>query len=273
MIRCPWCGAQNYAIDNWCSTCSRYLEWGPRAAVAAAIPPITPEAPEPPPVAAATPPSSRRRRYPGLVLLALFVTALGVAMVLALPVASWFSAARMPRPSLPNTAMRSAAPTPAAQSLSAPTPSPTSEATPTPEAMPTPDATANAAPTPDENSTESSGPVAQPALVPTVADPGAAVAHFYQAISSHDFGAAAALWTTRMQARYPPVQYIDHRFAATQQISLVAERVLRAEDGVAIVYVDLIERIDGQTRVWVGTWQLVNTTSGWLLNQPNLRAA
>ena len=274
MIRCPWCGAQNYAIDTWCSTCSRHLEWGPRAAVAAATPPMTPEAPEPAPVAAATPPlSRRRRRYPGLVLLALVAMVVGVAMVLALPVASWFSAARTPRPSLPNTAMRSAAPTPAAQSLSARTPSPSPKATPTPEATPTPDATPNAAPTPDENSTENAGPAAQPAFVPTAGDPGAAVADFYQAVSSHDFGAAAALWTTRMQARYPPAQYIDHRFAATQQISLLAERVLRAEDGVAIVYVDVIERIDGQTRDWVGTWQVVNTTSGWLLNQPNLRAA
>jgi hypothetical protein len=206
-------------------------------------------------------------------LLALVATVLGVAMVLALPVASWFSAARMPRPSLPNTAMRSAAPTPAAQSLSAPTPSPTPEAMPTPEATPTPDATANAAPTPDENSTQDSEPAPQPALVPIAADPGAAVARFYQAVSTHDFGAAAALWTTRMQARYPPVQYIDHRFAATQQISLVADRVLRVEDGVAVVSVDVIERVNGQTRVWVGTWQLVNTNSGWLLNQPNLRAA
>src|SRR2546421_1468016 len=129
MIRCPWCGAQNYAIDNWCSTCSRHLEWGPRAAVAAATPPITPEAPDPAPVAAATPPpSGRRRRYPGLVFAALVATVLGVAMVLALPVASWFSAARAPRPLLPNIAMRTAAPTPAAQSLSAPTPSPTPEA-------------------------------------------------------------------------------------------------------------------------------------------------
>jgi hypothetical protein len=109
--------------------------------------------------------------------------------------------------------------------------------------------------------------------MPTAGDPGVAVAHFYQAVSTHDFGAAAALWTTRMQARYPPAEYIDHRFAATQQISLQAERLLRGEDGVAVVYVDVIERIDGQARRWIGTWQLVNTTSGWLLNQPNLRAA
>jgi hypothetical protein len=76
-----------------------------------------------------------------------------------------------------------------------------------------------------------------------------------------------------VQARYPPAQYIAHRFAATQQIGLQAERLLRAEDGVAVVYVDVIERVDGQTRRWIGTWQLVNTTSRWLLNQPNLRAA
>ena len=43
--------------------------------------------------------------------------------------------------------------------------------------------------------------------------------------------------------------------------------------GVALVYIDVIEVIDGQSQHWVGTWQLVDTASGWLLNHPNLRAA
>jgi len=250
VIRCPWCGAENYAIDTWCSRCSQHLELAPPAADVVATPR----------------PSRHRRPRRWLKVRAPAAAGLGVAMVLALPVASWFGVAGAPHPVLPNTALRPAPP-PSPQSLSTPT------ASPTPEATATPDATPNAAPPPDKNSTQDSGPVAQPAFVPTGGDPGAAVAHFYQAVSAHDFGAAAALWTTRMQARYPPAEYIDHRFAATQQISVRAERPLGAGDGVAVVYVDVIERIDGQTRRWVGTWQLVDTASGWLLNQPNLRAA
>jgi hypothetical protein len=108
--------------------------------------------------------------------------------------------------------------------------------------------------------------------VPPAGDPAAAVARFYQAVSAHDFAAAAALWTQRMQAQYPPAEYIDHRFAATQQINLQAERMLGNGGGLATVYVDVVEIIDGQRRHWVGTWQLLDTASGWLLNRPNLRA-
>jgi hypothetical protein len=248
MIRCPWCGAQNYAIDSWCSACSRHLEWAPRAPVAAETAPA---------------PSPRRSRHRLLKVLAPAAAGLGVAVVLALPVASWFGAAGAPHALLPTTALRPSAPTPAARSVPASTPSPTPEATPTPDATPNP----------DQGSTQAAGPVVEAAPPSGGGDPAAAVAHFYQAVAAHDFGAATALWTTRMQARFPPAEYIDHRFAATQQIGVRAERLLGAGDGVAVVYVDVIESIDGQTRRWVGTWQLVDTDAGWLLNQPNLRAA
>jgi len=280
MIRCPWCGAPNYAIDSWCSSCSRHLDWAPPPPVAAAPPPPAPAAQATLPTADVAPtrrPSTHGRRHRWLTLLAPVAAGFGIAFLLAQPVASWFSAARAPRPVLPNTAMRRAAPTPSAQSLSTPTPSAPSLSTPTPtpttEAAPTPDANPRASPPADDSSTHDSGAQAQPPFTRTGSHPAEAVAHFYQAVAAHDFGAAAALWTTRMQARYPPAEFIDHRFSATQQISLRTERLLGAGDGVAVVYVDVIERIDGQTRHWVGTWQLVDTTSGWLLNQPNLRAA
>jgi hypothetical protein len=75
-----------------------------------------------------------------------------------------------------------------------------------------------------------------------------------------------------MQARYPPAVYIDHRFAATQQINLTAAQIVGNRGGEATVYVRVVEVLDGQTRHWVGTWQLVNTESGWLLDRPNLRS-
>ena len=110
------------------------------------------------------------------------------------------------------------------------------------------------------------------APAPVAGDPAAAVARFYRDVSSHDFAAAAALWSARMQARYPPAVYIDHRFAATERINLQAARIVENRTGQAIVYVRIVEVLDGQTRHWVGTWQLVNTQSGWLLDRPNLRS-
>jgi hypothetical protein len=288
MIRCPWCGAKNYAIDSWCTSCSRHLDWAPPPPTAVIPPPPPPAviAPPPPPAATALPPqpavamapveppSPRRRRR--LIVLAPAAAAVGVAIVLALPVASWFNAAGR-TPTLPNTALRPAAPSTSAPSMPAVQPTPTAEATATPDATPTPDENSAGAPLPAvvPAPTAEPAPETQPnqANVVTGGDPAAAVARFYQDVSGHDFAAAAALWTSRMQARYPPAQYIDHRFAATQQINLQAARILGNSGGLATIYVRVVEVMDGQTRHWVGTWQVVNTSSGWLLNQPNLRAA
>lgn len=252
MIRCAWCGAENYAIDSWCTSCSRHLDWAPPSGT------TVPTPPPPPPVMADTAAPRRRR----LILLAPAAAALGVAIVLALPLASWFSAAGGARPALPNTALRP--PPPAASSNAAPVqPVPTPDATSMPEAPPpTPTPDANPAPAPTAEAVPLAGD-----------DPSASVAGFYRAVSSHDFRAAAALWTRRMQAQFPPAQFINHRFAATQQINLQAARIIGNRGGQATVDVRVVEILDGQTRHWVGTWQLVNTGSGWLLNQPNLRAA
>jgi hypothetical protein len=76
-----------------------------------------------------------------------------------------------------------------------------------------------------------------------------------------------------MQSAYPPAEYIDRRFAYTQQMNLRQAQIVSNNGQTATVYIDLIEVYAGSTRHWVGTWQLVATSSGWLLNQPNLRAA
>jgi hypothetical protein len=253
MIHCRWCGAQNYAIDSWCSSCSRHLDWAPP-------PPTTMIAPPPPPDAPVAPPPARRAARPRrLTLLAAAAAGLGVAIALALPVANWFSAAgQTPPPAQPSTALRPAVPS---------SPSATSS----PPATSSPSAQPSAPPAPTAEASPSDGTQPGEALVPTGGDPLAAVTRFYQDVSAHDFAAAAALWTSRMQARYPPAEYIDHRFAATQEITLQAERTLSNSGGVATVYVDIVEVIDGQTRNWVGTWQLVDTASGWLLDRPNLQ--
>jgi hypothetical protein len=266
MIRCHWCGARNYAIDSWCARCSRHLDWAP------APRPSRPEPRRPP-----------RRR--ALALLVPAAVVLGVAIGLALPVASWIQAVgRAVTPAAADTAIRPFGPA-AGEAATPSSPAPTPDTSPNSDTTTAPDAT----PSPDEESTPASGPppsepvpsAEEPSDDPTQAgqiplptgDPAATVARFYRAVSGHDFVAAAALWTPWMQTQYPPVEYIDHRFAATEAINLRAERVLGNGGGVALVYIEVVEIIDGQTRRWVGTWQLVDTASGWLLNRPNLRAA
>jgi hypothetical protein len=262
MISCQWCGAQNYAIDSWCASCSRHLDFAPPSPPAAPRPPLVPTV--------RVERLEARRPHPrrGLRLLVPAAAGVGLAIALALPAASWFNTARQaPTPALPNTAMRPAA-------------APTPYAAPTSYAMPTPDqsSTQNSSPVDETIPPPDAAPPAdltQPgeALVPTGGDPAATVARFYQAVSAHDFAAAAALWTPRMQAQYPPAEYIDHRFAATRQINVRAERLLGDSGGLATVSVDVAEVIGGQSRHWVGTWELVDSASGWLLNRPNLRAA
>ncbi|TME24525.1 MAG: hypothetical protein E6I68_04970 [Chloroflexi bacterium] len=237
MIRCSWCGARNYAIDSWCSKCHQHLDFGPRA-----------RGPRP-----------RRRGWSRLAPVA---AALGVAIALALPVASWFNGALgTPARGLPNTALLAPAARSSADALAA-------------DATPTDEVSAPAEPTPGEGSTPAPVPsVPRPALAPVPGDPAAAVARFYQAVTAHDFDGAAALWSATMQAQYPPAQYINRRFAATQQINLLAERVVATGAGVAVVYVDIVELSGGQTRHWIGTWQLIDSPTGWLLNQADLAAA
>ncbi|TME44817.1 MAG: hypothetical protein E6I56_11120 [Chloroflexi bacterium] len=99
------------------------------------------------------------------------------------------------------------------------------------------------------------------------------LAMFYAAVSGHEFALAAALWSPQLKAADPPAVFIDQRFSATQQIGVRGERIMAHEAGSAVVYVDLLELIGGQTREWVGTWQLIQSPSGWLLNSPDLRGA
>ena len=308
MIFCSRCGAENYAIDMWCAKCSHHLDWAspavaeaapvaaaePASVVAEAAPlaaepaPVVAEAApvvaaepapviaEPAPVAAEATPviadtapvlaGDPGRRRTALWILPVAAAAL-VAVLLALPVAGWLRApGQQAAPRLPITA-----------GLSSATPS----APPTPAAVPSPTDTPSPTATPVQPSEEA--PVVaqpagqQPATVPasqtTVGDPTGAVGAFYQAVAAHQFDAAAATWSARMQANYPPPEFINRRFAYTQQMNLRAARTVANDGQFATVYIDLIEVYAGSTRHWVGSWQLIRSSSGWLLNQPNLQAA
>jgi hypothetical protein len=139
------------------------------------------------------------------------------------------------------------------------TPEPTAEPTPEPTAEPT--AQATTAPTPA-------------AVAAVTGDPAGTIVAFYQLISGHDYAAASGLWSDRMRASYPPQTNIWGRFDATRSIVARSASLVSANPGSAAVAVDLIEtRTDGSVRRWVGTWLLVRFGSGWLLDQPGLRAA
>jgi hypothetical protein len=152
-------------------------------------------------------------------------------------------------------------PSPSQTASPSPTPSPTLAPTPTPAITPPP---RPATPTPTR-----AAPV--PPAGPTTPD--AAVASFYDFVEAHQFDAAAALWTDRMRAEYPPDGYIDGRFAPTTAIDLNRNEViaLNSAAGTAVVAVDLIEHrtVEPTPRRFVGTWDLVRTPSGWLLDEPH----
>jgi hypothetical protein len=121
------------------------------------------------------------------------------------------------------------------------------------------------------------GPATTPGRSAATSDPGPldAVERFYKLVAAHDFASARHLWSPAMQAAYPPAEHLDARFSRTDQIVVQrAELVsLDPERGRAAVAVDLLEtpaRPAGSRR-WVGTWHLVRSSTGWLLDQPALR--
>lgn len=143
-------------------------------------------------------------------------------------------------------------------------PVPSISATPAPVAS-APPAAVTAAPAPTAR-------VAVPVV--SVASPDASVAEFYARVARRDFDGAAALWSSRMQANYPPDEFIHRRFADTSGLQLLRNEVI-ADDpvaGRATVAIDLLETTSAGTRRWAGTWQLVRGTAGWLLDRPALAA-
>jgi hypothetical protein len=122
-----------------------------------------------------------------------------------------------------------------------------------------------------------SAPVTVAVPPAATASPAQAVTLFYQLVAQHQFGPAAGLWTARMQAAYPPGQNVVGRFSQTQQVIVRRAEVVALDQAGqrATVAVDVLETVGAPpaTRRWVGTWQLVRSPGGWLLDQPNLAPA
>lgn len=260
MTRCPWCGARNYAIDMWCKRCSHYLDWAP--------------------------PGQRSRRVVGFV--SAVAAVVGVSLFVALPGSAWLVGSR-PTVSLTvppalvqfvGSLRQAGPPQPSPQGRARlTTTSQESGASPAkPPAQASPQAGAGSilpAPTPDTGPPPlfeaPTVPGSPPSLMSGIADPSDAVNRFYQAISAHRFDLAASLWTQQLREIDPPSVFIDQRYSSTDRIDVGSERVISSGNGSAVIYVDVIEVVGGLNRRWFGTWQVVDTAAGWLLNQPDLQ--
>jgi hypothetical protein len=164
---------------------------------------------------------------------------------------------------------RPTAPAPVAIATSTPASTAVLARTSTPEVTPAPTPEPTMEPTPEPTAAPTPAPV-----VTVTGDPAGTILTFYQLISGHDYVSASGLWSDRMKASYPPQTNIWGRFDATSSIVARAASLTSVNPSSAAVSVDLIEtRSDGSVRHWVGTWYLVRSGSGWLLDQPGLRAA
>ena len=122
--------------------------------------------------------------------------------------------------------------------------------------------------------------VAQSTATPVIGSPSAgasspqgAVSDFYRLVTLHRYAAASALWSASMKANYPPSTNIYGRFDATQAMSV---RITGVTNGnrTATVGVGLVEtKTDGSVQGYVGSWGLVKSSSGWLLDSVSLNPA
>jgi protein tyrosine kinase len=208
----------------------------------------------------------------------LLLAALGLLVALLVVLVGAWALLKPPSARVSNAALTpQARPSQAASSGSTTAPAPSVAASPPAASAPTQEAAAPtaapgegaAAPVPAEAPAQPvSGPASGGAGSPT-----GAVASFYDRVTAHDFGAAVALWTARMQSAYPPGENINSRFSNTTSMTLQRDEVISTGGGRAVVAIDLLEVRGGRTYHWVGNWYLVQTESGWLLDRPGLRPA
>lgn len=155
-------------------------------------------------------------------------------------------------------------PVPAAIATSAPSATPTIAAT----------VTATTAPTAQPSATT---PVPTASIAPsTVAassgsgSPTDAVASFYNLVGQRKYNQAASLWSSNMQANYPPADNINGHFSQYTDVFLQSSKLVRQSNGAATVYVTVTEvGPSGNTSV-SGNWYLIRGPSGWLLDSEGL---
>jgi hypothetical protein len=112
-----------------------------------------------------------------------------------------------------------------------------------------------------------------PTTGPSTAAPARSVAAFYDDAAHHRWADAVALWSPRMQAQYPPDEWLIGRFDHTSRIVITRLRTISIDRGAgtARVAVSLTEyrTIQPSPRSFVGSWDLVRRDGRWLLDQPH----
>jgi serine/threonine protein kinase len=213
----------------------------------------------PPPLVRRARPTGARRRVSAL-LLALLTLPLMLALLVG--------ALTLRPPPATNTAVLSATTTPVPTA----TPTPSVEPTPTTTLVPPVETTPEPTPAPPPP-VVAAPPQPPPPLVPVQPNSAAAtVRSFYELIQQKRYDEAAALWSPRMKASYPPSTNIYGRFDRTRQIVIRSIAPIATNTGGATVAIDILEVLDsGVTRRWIGTWQLIWDGSRWLMDAPSLR--
>jgi hypothetical protein len=243
------------------------------------------------------PPPERRSRAPWLLLaLVPLIAAVGIAGFLMARGRGGTTATATPRPATVAAAAQPATATPAPTATRPPAPAPTAAPAPTqaptatalppsPTALPATATPAPASPTPLAPPTTTAAPTQSPTATPAPPQPTPApqapliangspqdaVRSFYALAAAHNYDAAAQLWSGRQKAAYPPGEYINGRFDATQRIDIrLGDVQVNQGEGRATVNVDIVETRSDGVRHYVGAWQCVRTQNGWLLDYPNL---
>ena len=167
----------------------------------------------------------------------------------------------------PSVAPTTAAPARGVSLLFPTAPAPTATPQPPPTATPAP-ATATATPVPPS-------PTPAQRVVVQAPRPQEAVLGFYYFVTGHQFDRAAALWTPQLQAQSPPAKAIDARYAQTTRITVQHWEVTAQNADKATVAIAVSEFTQGSDtpKNYAGTWQLVHTDVGWLLNAQDMHPA
>jgi hypothetical protein len=98
---------------------------------------------------------------------------------------------------------------------------------------------------------------------------------FYQFVAAHQFDRATALWTPQLQATASPAQAIDARYAQIDHITVEHWEVTEQTADHATVAITVAEYNRGAAtpQRFEGTWQLVHTDTGWLLDAQLMQSA
>lgn len=136
--------------------------------------------------------------------------------------------------------------------------------TPSPTATPPPPTATSAPPTPTPGRVrETQAQLDASAGMDTVV-------RWYDLLVAGRFDDAYALWSDRMKANFPRQGNLDGRWANTTGVSVNNIRVISQSEGVMTVGIDFVETLaNGNSRRFVGSWRLVASSNGWLLDQPS----